>query len=300
MHYRLTPTTALMLLVPPLMWAGNAIIGRMVAGMVPPMMFNLLRWALAFALLLPLAWRVLLPGSGLWSHWGRFSALGLLSVGAYNSLQYLALRTSSPINVTLVAASMPIWMLLFGRLFFQVAISPRQLLGAGLSMSGVLLVLSRGQPWSLLQIQLVPGDFYMLLATIVWAFYSWMLTRPGKEPLAIRGDWAAFLMAQIVFGLFWSALFSVGEWSMEAAPVIWSLPLLGVLLFVAVGPALLAYRCWGTGVQRAGPTVASFFGNLTPLFAAVMSTLLLGETPQGFHFVAFLLIVGGIVVSSRR
>lgn len=300
MHYRLTLTTALMLLVPPLMWAGNAIIGRMVSGMVPPMMLNLLRWALAFALLLPLAWRVLLPSSGLWSHWRRFNTLGLLSVGAYNSLQYLALRTSSPINVTLVAASMPIWMLIFGRLFFQVAISKRQLLGASLSMGGVLLVLSRGQPWSLLQIQLVPGDFYMLLATIIWAFYSWMLTRPGRAPLAIQGDWATFLMAQIVFGLLWSALFTAGEWSLGVPPITWSLPLLAVLLFVAVGPALLAYRCWGTGVQRAGPTVASFFGNLTPLFAALMSTLLLGETPQAFHFAAFMLIVGGIVVSSRR
>ena len=67
-----------------------------------------------------------------------------------------------------------------------------------------------------------------------------------------------------------------------------------------MGPALLAYRCWGCGVQQAGPGVAGFFINLTPLFAALMSTLFLGEHPHLYHAVAFAFIVGGIVVSARR
>jgi drug/metabolite transporter (DMT)-like permease len=69
---------------------------------------------------------------------------------------------------------------------------------------------------------------------------------------------------------------------------------------VAIGPSLLAYRCWGAGVGRVGPTIAGFFSNLTPLFAAVLSAALLGEIPRLYHAVGFALIVGGIVVSSRR
>ena len=75
---------------------------------------------------------------------------------------------------------------------------------------------------------------------------------------------------------------------------------MAALLFIAIGPALVAYRCWGIGVQRAGPAVAGFFSNLTPLFAALLSAAFLGESPSGYHAVAFALIVGGIVVSSRR
>jgi len=300
MHTRLSPSTALLLTLPPLMWAGNAVVGRMVGELVPPMMLNLLRWALAGLILLPMAAWVFQRDSGMWKHWRRFSMLGLLSVGAYNALQYLALKTSSPINVTLVAASTPIWMQLIGRLFFDAPVSRRQLLGALLSISGVLLVLSRGQLDTLLQVQLLPGDIYILIASICWAFYSWMLARPGGEPSAIRGDWAAFLMAQIVFGLVWSALFAAGEWAVVDQPVRWGWPLAAALVFVAVGPALLAYRAWGIGVQRAGPTVASFFGNLTPLLAALMSAALLGELPQLYHGAAFVLIVCGIVVSSAR
>ena len=282
------------------MWAGNAVVGRMVSELVPPMTLNLLRWLLAGLLLLPLAGWVLRPASGLLRHWRRFSVLGLLSVGAYNALQYLALKTSSPINVTLVAASMPVWMLLIGRIFFTAPVSRQQLLGALLSIAGVLLVLSRGHLQTILQVRLVPGDLYVLIAAIAWAFYSWMLVRPGNEPVAIRSNWAAFLMAQIIFGAAWATLFAAGEWALTDTHIVWGWHLIAALVFVAVGPAVLAYRAWGIGVQRAGPTVASFFSNLTPLITALMSTVLLGDRPQLYHGMAFMLIVGGIVVSSRR
>ena len=296
----MTPTAALLLTIPPLMWAGNAVVGRLVSDMVSPMTLNLMRWVLAFLLLLPVAGGVLRVNSGLWSHWRRFAMLGLLSVGAYNALLYLALNTSTPINVTLVGASTPVWMLLIGRLFFQAPISPRQGLGAVLSITGVLLVLSRGQ-WEVLKaVQWVAGDVYVLMASAAWATYSWMLARPTTEPQAIRRNGTAFLLAQMAFGIVWSALFSGGEWALGKGHFQWSWPLGAALVFIAVGPAVIAYRAWGAGVGRAGPAAAGFFINLTPLFTAVLSTVFLGETPQIYHGLAFALIVGGIVVSSHR
>ena len=296
---RPTPATAALLTTATLLWAGNAVVGRMVIGLVPPVTLNFLRWVLAVALLLPLAPWLLRADSGLWPHWRRFALLGLLGVGSYNALQYLALRTSTPLNVTLVASSMPLWMLALGRLFFHTAVTRAQLAGALLSMTGVLVVLSRGQ-WRLLaQLQLVPGDLYILLATLCWAWYSWLLAR-GVEPERVRTDWAALLLAQVVFGLGWSGLFAAGEWAWTDARIQWGWPLTAALVFVAIGPAVVAYRCWGLGVQRAGPAVAGFFSNLTPVFAAVLSALFLGEPPQVYHAVAFGLIVAGIWVSSRR
>lgn len=300
MRPRLSPSAALLLTLPPLLWAGNAVVGRLVSELVSPMTLNLLRWLLAFALLAPLAAGVLRPGSLLWPNWRRFTLLGLLSVGGYNALLYLALNTSTPINVTLVGSSTPVWMLLIGRWFFGVAISRRQWLGAALSVAGVLLVLSRGQLELLLQVRLVPGDLYILLASAAWAYYSWMLARPTTEPSAIRADWSAFLLAQMAFGLLWSGLFAGGEWALNKGHLQWSWPLLAALVFIAVGPALIAYRAWGAGVARAGPAAAGFFSNLTPLFTALLSSAFLGEAPRLYHGLAFALIVGGIVVSARR
>ena len=299
MHQRLTPATAGLLMLPPLLWAGNAVVGRMMVGLVPPITLNFLRWALAFVLLLPLTASLLRRDGPLWPHWRRFAVLGLLGVGAYNALQYLALKTSTPLNVTLVAASTPAFMLGIGAVWFGQRITPRQLLGATMSITGVLVVLGRGD-WELLaQVRLVPGDFFILLATAAWAVYSWLLVRPGDPP-EIRSNWAAFLMAQMVFGLGWSGLFAAGEWLAEPQRIAWGWPVVAALCYVAVGPAILAYRSWGLGVQRVGPAIAGFFSNLTPLFAGVMSAAVLGEMPRLYHAAAFVLIVGGIVVSSRH
>ena len=299
MSSRLTPSTILLLVLPPLLWASNAVVGRMVQGMVPPVMMNFIRWLVAFGVLLPLAAWVLKPGSDMWRAWRRFSMLGLFGIGLYNALQYLALKSSTPINVTLVGASMPVWMLLIGWLFFKVQVSQRQVLGALLSIAGVLVVLSRGEWRELLGLRLVAGDLLMMAATVAWSLYSWLLTLPG-DAQKLRDDWAAFLLAQVVFGLAWSGLFAGGEWLVSDARIHWSWPLVAALLYVGIVPAVVALRCWGAGVQRVGPSIAAFFSNLTPLFAALLSSAFLGELPHLYHGAAFALIVGGIVLSSRR
>lgn len=304
MTTRLTARTALLLTIPPLLWAGNAVVGRLMTTEVPPITFNLLRWVMGFALLLPLAAWVVRRDSPLWSHWRRMALLGLLGMGSYNALQYMALKTSTPLNVTLVGSSMPIFMLGLGRLFFGAAISRQQWWGVALSTTGVLTVLTRGDWNQLLTLRLVAGDVLMLLATATWAWYSWLLIKPPAnqpDPPALRNDWAAWLLAQVVPGLVWSGLFTGVEWAvMPGLEIHWGWPLVAALVYVAVGPSLVAYYCWGNGVAAAGPQAAGFFVNLTPLFAALLSAAVLGELPKVYHGVAFALIVGGIVVSSRR
>jgi drug/metabolite transporter (DMT)-like permease len=163
-----------------------------------------------------------------------------------------------------------------------------------------MCVLGRGDWQTLMQLQPVIGDVYILIAVLCWATYSWLLSLPNDPP-EIRRDWTHFLMAQMVFGLLWSGLFTALEWHYSVNPQIdWGWPLASALLYVALGPALLAYRSWGIGIQRVGPNIAGFFSNLTPLFAAIMSSVFLGDLPKVYHALAFGLIVGGIVVSSRR
>lgn len=294
---RRTQSASLILLVPPVMWAANAIVGRMAVDLIPPMLFNFMRWLLVLLFLLPLAPWIVRPGSGLLVHWKRYLVLGVLSVSAYNSLQYLALHTSSAINVTLIAASMPVWMLLVGRLFFHAPIGGLKVLGAAASMLGVLIVLIQGNPANLAQFKFVAGDLYIVVAIISWAIYSWML-KHTHEPARIRQDWAALLLAQVIYGLAFSGLFSVTEAMVSPQRAQWGWPLAAILVFVAIGPAIVAYRAWGEGVARVGPTVAGFFANLTPLLTAVMSSLFLGEHPRLFHGLSFVLIALGIWLSA--
>ncbi|MEK8049282.1 DMT family transporter [Ideonella sp. DXS22W] len=303
----ITPRFALMLAVPPLLWAGNAVVGRLAVQSIGPLWLNAARWVLALLLLAPLGWRAFGTRQARAAVGARLPHLALLSltgVGAYNALQYLALTTSTPLNVTLIAASSPVWAMAIGALVYGVRPSRAQLLGALLSLLGVATVLARGDVAALARVHFVPGDLFMLLAIVSWSFYSWLLARP---PAHMQGearpawDWAQFLFIQITLGLGWATL---AAGALEAVqPSVtphWSMGLVVALAYVAVGPSLIAYRLWGLGVAAVGPAVASFFGNLTPLFAALLSAALLGEWPQAYHGVAFALIVAGIVVSSRR
>ena len=299
----LTPRLAFLMTVPPLLWAGNAVVGRLMAGQVPPLTLNLMRWVLVVLILLPLAWRALLPLSRITVRWPYLLAVGVLGVGAFNSLQYLALITSSPLNVTLVAASMPVWMLAVGALFYGERATRRQMMGATLGLTGVGIVIGRGSLETLLQVRFVPGDGYILLAVIGWAFYSWLLARPPAHMVGAQRpdwDWAGFLLVQAVFGVMAASLFTAGEQALGAAPIQWNWEVAAALLYVSLGASIVAYRCWGLGVAEGGPALSAFFNNLTPLFAGVLSTLLLGEAPRPYHALAFAFIVGGIAVSAWR
>jgi len=291
--------TAFYLVITTALWAGNAVAGRLLVGSVSPITLSAVRWGLAGVLLLPWSWRILRKDSPLWQNKARFLVLGLFGIGSYNALLYLALQTSSPINVTLIGASMPIWMLLIGAVFYQVRPNLLQMIGAVISLLGVSIVLTRGDVTALVSMQLVKGDLLIMLATILWAAYSWMLTKPGKSPEK-QWTWSDFLMAQIFVGFLWTLLFDSVEIASGNAYVHPSLKTGALILFMAIGPSLISYRLWGVGVSRAGPTVAAFFANLIPLFTALLSALLLGEPPRLFHALAFALIVVGIVASSTK
>ena len=300
--------TALLMTLPPLMWAGNAVVGRLMVGHFPPLTLNFVRWLLAALLLAPLGWHALRDWRVIKRSWPYLLAIGSLGVGAYNAFQYLALTTSSALNVTLIAASTPLWMLAVGALGFGQRVATQQLAGAALSLAGVLLVVSRGHWQTLAQVQFAPGDGYVLVAALAWAVYSWLLVqppawlRPPPRATLQAWGWAGVLLVQILFGLLAAGTAAVGEAVITVhAPVDWgSRWLWAALLFVAIGPSIVAYRSWGLGLVLGGPTLAAFFANLTPVFAAVLSAALLNEAPRGYHALAFGLILAGIAASAWR
>jgi drug/metabolite transporter (DMT)-like permease len=291
--------TAFYLTTAALMWAGNAIVGKILVQSSSPVLLNTIRWGVTALILLPFAWRVFGSASPLWQSSKRFALLSLLGVGSYNVLLYLALKSSTPINVTLIGASMPIWAIVIGALFYKEQPNIKQIIGAVVSLIGVTVVIVRGELERLIEIEFVAGDLLMVLATILWGAYSWMLSHP-KESTERTWPWSYFLLAQVGFGFCWSLGFAVTEWQLEYSYFTWSWPTVFMIIYVIIGPSLIAYRCWGLGVSGAGATVATFFTNLIPLFTAILSTLLLQKPPELFQGVAFALILAGIYLSIQK
>ena len=297
--------TFIFLMLPPLFWSGNAIVGRLMVGVIPPLAFNFGRWAIAFLILLPFCYKELRTLALCWPAWPRYFLLGFLGIACYNAIQYLALVTSGPINVTLVASSTPVFMLLIGRVFYGVTVRLTALVGVFLSVAGVLIVITGGDIDVLLSLRLVVGDLLMLLASLCWSLYSWMLVRPkgrlnSAEP---SPNWVAFLAVQIAFGAIASLGFALVEWWWLSETTMYKvdlgMTLLMSLLYVAVLPGIVAFRAWGVAVERVGPSFAAIVVNLTPLLTAFFSTIFLSETPDLHHALAFVFILSGIYIFQR-
>ncbi len=292
---RLDSGTAALLTLPPLLWAGNAVAARMLVGDVPPVALSLARWVIAVALLAPFAWRAALRHrADFVRHWRILLAIGPLGVGAYNTLQYIALQTSTPMATSLIASSSPVFVLALGSVVFGENTRPAQWLGAMLSVAGVLLVMARGDPANLAQLAFVPGDLIMLVANLTWTLYTWLLRRHRPDL-----PFAPLLLVQMVIGVAAIAPFAALEAALSPARIEWSAGVAAAMLYMAVAPSLVAYWCWDLGVRRVGAVIPVYFANLTPVFAAVLSMWLLADPPRLFHLAALALIVGGIRLASR-
>ena len=289
----LDPRTALLLTLPPLFWAGNAVVGRLMVGQIPPLALSFYRWL--FALLLAL----LIVGPDLWRHravvrrrWVSLAIMGMLGVGSYNSLQYVALETTTPLNVSLITSSAPVFILLIGGAFYKQAVGRAQWIGAVLSIAGVALVVAKGDLAHLASLHFAPGDLIMLVAVFLWAIYTWELR---QRPLGLAP--MTSLAAQMIWGVLSILPFMLAERWIGGETTHWGGPVWLALAYVAVLPSLLAYWCWGSAVGRVGAQIPAYFGNLAPLFAALLSWLFLDETIHWYHLWAALLIFAGIHVA---
>jgi drug/metabolite transporter (DMT)-like permease len=295
MRRQLTAATAALLLAPPLFWAGNAVVARALVGEFPPLALSFARWVLALLLILPFAIGGLREAwPRLRGQWPLLMGISALGVGCYNSLQYLALQTSTAVNATLIGASGPIMTLLVGAAYFGSPVRRLQWIGAALSMVGVLIVIARGDLMTLATLQLDRGDIIMLVATLTWSVYTWLLrTRRPNLPAT------PFLTLQMALGALMILPFAVLEflWTGQAAAPTASN--LGALTYVALLPSLAAYFCWDRGVARAGAVLPMYFVNLTPVFAGLLSYFFLGEAIGLHHLIGGLLIIAGIHLASR-
>ena len=181
-----------------------------------------------------------------------------------------------------------------GWLFFQATISRAATLGAVVSLVGVAWVLLRGELLNATRIDFVSGDLFMLLAIALWSLYTWLLR---GRPAEMSGY--SVLTMQMAWGLLFAVPMVLAEWFLGGySAIAWSPKIYSMILFVALGPALLAYLCYQQAVLRTGSQLPMFFLNLTPVFAALMAVVLLGEFPELYHVVGLVLIVAGIVLAN--
>jgi drug/metabolite transporter (DMT)-like permease len=284
----------LLLCVSALGWAGNAIVGRLAAGHIPPVTLSFLRWSLAFLMILPFAWKYLARDwKAIRSRLGTMILLSLAGIGLFNTLQYWALEHTLALNTLLLQSSGPLFVALWSLILLGIRLTLTQLGGIALSLTGVLVILLHGDLTAIASIQFNKGDIIFTAALATFGLYSALsLKRPEVHSLSF----AAF-----TFGCGAACLIPLLIWELLSRPVMQlDTPNLLVLFYVAVFPSTLAYLCFNRGVQLIGANRAAPVFHMIPVFGSVMAMVFLGERPQLFHFIGFALVLTGVYVASRK
>jgi drug/metabolite transporter (DMT)-like permease len=284
----------LLLSLTALFWAGNAILGRAVAGQVPPIALAFWRWVVGAAIILPFAWphlgRDLRPMLRAWKPMLAFSFCG---IAVFNSTLYIAAQTTTALNIVMLQSTMPVLIVAASFLLFRERVSARQALGIAISMTGAVTLVSRGDPWVLARLDLNRGDVWMLAGIVSYAVYTALLRR---RP-AVHG--LSFVAASFLAGAAMLLPFYLAE-TLSGRPLPLSPVALGAILYVALFASVLAYLCYNRAVALLGANTAGLAVHLVPVFGTLLAVLLLGEIPRAFHAVGILLIGSGIWLAQRR
>lgn len=282
----------LLLGVAALLWSGNFVLGRAVAGRVPPVALAFWRWAVALAVLLPLTFRALRASApALRRSWRILLPLGILGVGNFNLLVYVGLTETSATNALLLNSACPAFILAISFAAGLGRPGPRQLAGIALSLAGVVAIVTRGAPSTVLSVSFARGDLWVLAAVLSWAAYTILLARrpADVEPLPL-------LAVLIAIGLLWIAPFYALELARGARLRLDAVST-SAILYVALFASLAAYALWNAGVAAIGASHAGVFLHLMPAFGSILAALLLGESFRAFHAAGIALILAGVTLA---
>jgi drug/metabolite transporter (DMT)-like permease len=284
----------LLLLIAAASFGGNWVAARVVNFEVAPFALSFWRWAIAAAILLPFAAAQLREDAPLIRrNVGVLAAFGAVGAGGFTLLGYWGVSYTTAVNATLLNSSLPLFVVPLSWLVLGLTVSGRQLAGLVLSLAGVVAIVSGGSLQTFARLALNPGDFLILGGAFLWAVYTVMLKwRPPLRALS-------FLFTTVVTAATVSLPFYL--WEMGTGRIMTVTPTAVVTIgYLAIFPSIVAYICWNRAVAMVGPNVAGFFNPVIPVFGILFAVMFLGEPLRAYHLAGFALVLGGVVLTSRR
>jgi drug/metabolite transporter (DMT)-like permease len=284
----------LLLALTSLFWAGNTVLGRFIAGHVPPITLAFVRWSGAFLILLPFAARHLRRDwPTIRKHAGVLTLLAFTGFSVYNTLAYYGLQYTSAINGLLLQSVAPLFVAMWTFVLFGDRLTLRQAAGICVSLSGVLVIVCHGSLAVLLGIEFNRGDVCFLIALVIYGFYAAFLRkRPAIHPFSF-----------LAVGMGWGAVLLLPALAWEIArgqTMVFDRESVASFAFVCIFPSLLGYLFLNRGIELVGANRAAPFIHLVPVFGSVLAIVVLGEQFQLYHAVGYALVFSGITVATKK
>ena len=279
-----------------LFWAGNFIVGKTASlNEIPPISLNFYRWLIAWFILLPFTYKELIEKKEyIIKNIGIFIILGITAVSIFNSALFYSLKFTQVITGVLMISVVPVMIIFFSALLKIEKTNIFQIFGVALSLTGVVLIITKADIEILKNLDFNRGDLTMLIAMFSWSIYSALLKKKKYELSQIT-----LLQVVIGFGViilipFYFIDINIGN------EIKFDIPFFLILTYVVLFPGLISFFLWIKGVGLIGANRAGIYLHLMPILGAIMAMIIFGEKILFYHFVGAVFIIAGIVLSNKK
>ena len=279
-----------------LFWAGNFIVGKTASiNEIPPISLNFYRWLVAWFILLPFTYKELIEKKEyILKNTGIFVILGITAVSIFNSALFYSLQFTQVITGVLMISVVPVMIIFFSALLKIEKTNIFQIFGVALSLTGVVLIITKADIQILKNLDFNKGDLTMLIAMFSWSIYSALLKKKKYQLSQIT-----LLQVVIGFGViilipFYFIDIRIGN------EIKFDIPFFLILTYVILFPGLISFFLWIKGVGLIGANRAGVYLHLMPILGAIMAMMIFDEKILFYHFVGAVFIVSGIVLSNKK
>jgi drug/metabolite transporter (DMT)-like permease len=283
----------LLLALASLCWSGNHIVGRAIVGYIPPFTISTVRWLIPVLVLWLVArTRIRKDWPLIRQHWHIVLWLGVTGGALFSALQYVGLQYTSALNASILNSLVPVLILATGTVVFRDRIVFMQVVGIGISLMGVLIIITKGNLDILRRLNFNYGDIIIFINMVIFAIYaSYLRQRPQIH-------WLSFIFVLAVVSVAGTTPFAILE-VMSGYSVELNILTVLAIVYVSIFPGIIAFAAWNRGVEIIGANRSGPFLHLIPVYTAILAGIFLGEYFMLFHIFGLMLILGGVWFAAR-
>lgn len=278
-----------------LLWSVNFVIASGIKGHIPPVGLAFWRWAIASIFLAPFALKSTIKSRDLIRKNIRFLAItAVLGITIFNTLIYFSGRTTSAVNLSLIAISIPLFIVALSRIAFKEKVSTTKIIGIATIILGVLILITKGSLQSLFQIQLAFGDLLMLFACIFFASYT-ILVRMKPKELSPK----VFLFTVFTLGTLFLFPFYLWE-HIYYQKVVFDSTTIFATTYVGIFASLVSYYLWNEAITLIGTQKTAVIYYLIPVFSGILAYFFLNQNIILSQIISMGIIVFGLLITNRK
>lgn len=278
-----------------LLWSVNFVIASGIKGHIPPVGLAFWRWTIACVVLAPFAIKSTIRNRIEIKKNIRFLALtAVLGITIFNTLIYFAGKTTSAVNLSLIAISIPLFIVAISRIAFKEKVSNTKIIGILTIILGVLILITKGSLQYLLQIKFAIGDLIMLIACFFFASYTILVRLKPKElPSKV------FLFSVFVLGVLFLFPFYLWE-HLYYKKVIFDSTTIFATTYVGIFASLVSYYLWNEAITLIGTQKTALIYYLIPVFSGILAYFFLNQNIVLSQIISMGIIISGLLITNSK